>query len=252
VSPEAVIGSGVEIGPGTVIHEGVQVGDHSRIGPYCFLGTKDPAKLGTTIIGEGATIRSHSVVYPDVVLGPRVETGHHVVIRDGTRAGKNLRVGNFSDIEGKCKVGDYCRVHGYVHVGRGSTVGNFVWLYSLVTVTNDPLPPSEVFEPVVIGDGTVVCVGATLMPGVRIGKGAFVCAGAVARGEIPSGGVVAGPEGLIVNHVRNLVHLRSGLQHPWMNHFRRGFPDECLERLENLRREILASDIRDGSEMEGR
>ncbi|NOZ55943.1 MAG: hypothetical protein GXO73_04020 [Calditrichaeota bacterium] len=245
VSAEAEIGVSVEVGPGAVVHSGVRLGDHVQVGPHCVIGQDSQGKSDSTTIGAGAIIRSHSVVYSGVVLGPQLETGHHVVIRDGTIAGENLRIGNFSDIEGQCSIGDYCRFHGYVHIGRGSTIGDFVWLYSLVTVTNDPLPPSEIFEPVSIDHGAVVCVGATIMPGTHIGIGAFVCAGTIARGEIPTGAVVAGPDGSVVNHVKRLVHLGTGLQHPWMNHFRRGFPEDCNERLEALRREILASCVED-------
>lgn len=244
VSLEAELGVGVEIGPASVVHAGVRLGDRARIGPLCVVGEPGAGGYGPTLIGDDAIVRSHSVVYGGCVFGKALETGHHVVIRDGTNAGENLRVGNFSDIEGQCVIGDFCRFHGYVHVGRGSTIGNFVWLFSLMIATNDPLPPSEIHEPVTIGHGAVVCVGATLMPGTRLGIGAFVCAGATAKGSIPAGAVVAGPEGTIVNHVKRLIHLDTGLQHPWMNHFRRGFPAQADERLEALRQEILASNIR--------
>lgn len=241
VSTGAHLGTGVDIGPGAVIHDGVQLGDHVKVGSHCILGQTGPGAEGETVIGERSIIRSHAVIYAGCKLGSRLETGHHVVIRDGTRAGENLRIGNLSDIEGCCAIGDYCRFHGYVHVGRGSTIGNFVWLYSLSIATNDPLPPSDIHDPVAIGDGAVVCVGATLMPGTSLGMGAFVCAGAAAAGDIPAGAVVSGPDGRIVNHVKRLVHLASGLQHPWMNHFRRGFPEECYPRLEALQRRILES-----------
>lgn len=193
------------------------------------------------MIGPGSTIRSFSVIYSGSRFGSRLETGHHVVIREQTNAGENLRIGNFSDIEGHCAIGDYCRFHGYAHVGRGSRIGHFVWLFSLTTATNDPLPPSSLAEPVVMEDGVVVCVGVTLMPGVRLGKGAFVTAGTLARGEIPPGAVVAGPECRIVSHVSQLMHLDSGTRHPWMRHFAEKYPPESHERLAGLLSEILAT-----------
>jgi UDP-3-O-[3-hydroxymyristoyl] glucosamine N-acyltransferase len=235
----AEIGVGVEIGPGTVVHEKVRLGDRTRVGPMCTIGC-EAETLGPTAVGDDSIIRSHAAIYGGCELGKFLEASHHVVIRDGTRAGENLRIGNFSDIEGQCTIGDFCRCHGYVHVGRGSTIGDFVWLYSLVTALNDPLPPSEIEEPVTIGSGAVVCVGATLMPGTHIGIGAFVCSGATAKGEVPAGAVIEGANGAVVNSVRRLVHLDSGLQHPWMNHFHRGFPESCHARLEALRREVLA------------
>lgn len=243
VSTDAQLGVDVQIGPGAVIYSGVQLGDRAFIGAHCVIGRPEPGSQGRTIIGDEAAVRSHTVIYAGCSFGRALETGHHVVIRDGTRAGENLRVGNFSDIEGECAIGDYCRFHGYVHVGRGSTIGSFVWLYSLSIATNDPLPPSEIHDPVTIGDGAVVCVGALLMPGTRLGVGAFICAGARAAGTIPAAAVVAGPEGRIVNHVKRLVHMAEGIQHPWMSHFRRGFPKEAEERLELLKQKILASRV---------
>jgi UDP-3-O-[3-hydroxymyristoyl] glucosamine N-acyltransferase len=243
VSTEAQLGTGVEIGPGAVVHRGVSLGERVSIGANCLIGEASRGLVGETIIGAEAKVRSHTVIYAGSTFGRALETGHHVVIRDGTRAGENLRVGNFSDIEGECVIGDYCRFHGYVHVGRGSTIGNFVWLYSLSIATNDPLPPSAIHDPVTIEDGAVVCVGAVLMPGTRLGVGAFVCAGATAAGDVPAAAVVAGSRGRVVNHVKRLVHMGEGLQHPWMSHFRRGFPEEASERLELLRQQILASPV---------
>jgi UDP-3-O-[3-hydroxymyristoyl] glucosamine N-acyltransferase len=235
VSVHASLGAGVSVGPGTVIHADVEIGEGTVIGENCVLGHRGPGQI------EPLIIRSHAVFYASSRFGARLETGHHVVIRERTVAGENLRVGNFSDIEGDCTIGDFCRFHGYAHVGKGSRVGNFVWLYSLTTVANDPLPPSALFEPVTIGDGSVVGVGVMLMPGTVIGKGAMITAGTVAQGSIPVGAVVAGPHGRVINHVSRVMHLDSGTRHPWMRHFEKNFPAETHERLRELLAEIMAN-----------
>jgi len=241
VSTNAEIGESVSIGPGSVVYDHVSIGDGTRIGEFCVLGHEGPGPSTTLKIGRNSIIRSHSVLYSSSEFGDRLETGHHVVIRERTVAGANLRVGNFCDIEGDCSFGDYCRLHGYAQVGKGTEVGHFVWLFSLTTATNDPLPPSMISAPVKIGDGAVVCVGVTMMPGTSIGKGAFVSAGAQACGIIPPGAVVAGHEGKIVSHVSGLSHFESGTRHPWMRHFDRGYPPEALVRLQQLKDEVLAT-----------
>jgi UDP-3-O-[3-hydroxymyristoyl] glucosamine N-acyltransferase len=241
VSLEARIGKSVSIGPGTIVYGDVEIGDGARIGEHCVLGVRGPEPWSPLIIGKESVIRSHSVVYSASRFGDRLETGHHVVIRERTIAGDNLRIGNFCDIEGDCSFGDYCRMHGYAHVGKGTKVGNFVWLFSLTTATNDPLPPSMVSKPVNIADGAVVCVGATLMPGTSIGMGAFVSAGAHAHGDIPAGAVVAGLDGKIVSHVSTLVHFETGTRHPWMRHFDKGYPPSTHSRLSRLKDEIIAT-----------
>lgn len=241
VSAAAKIGRNVRIGPGSIVHENVEVGDDSVVGECCVLGHQGPGEIAPLSIGPRSVIRSHAVLYAASRFGPRLETGHHVVIRERTVAGENLRVGNFSDIEGDCTFGDFCRLHGYAHVGKGSRIGNFVWLYSLTTATNDPLPPSALADPVTIDDGAVVCVGVTMMPGTVIGRGAFVSAGTLAKGTIPPGAVVEGPDCRVVSHVTGLMHLPTGTRHPWLRHFQSAFPAEAENRLRQLLAEISAN-----------
>ncbi len=241
VGPDCEIAEDVKIGAFTCLHGKVDIGPGTSIGEHCVLGGGPLAGDDRLVIGARATIRSHSVIYAGSRFEPQLETGHHVVIRERTVAGANLRVGNFSDIEGDCTIGDYCRFHGYVHVGKDTRVGNFVWLFSLTTATNDPLPPSRLAEGCVLGDGSVVCVGAILMPGTTLGCGAFVTAGSMARGDVPDGAVVSGADGRVVSHVSTLMHLPSGLRHPWMRHFAEAYPAECQGRLNELLDKILQS-----------
>ena len=156
IAPGARLGRDVTVGAGSVVHSGAVLGDRTRVMELCVIGAASPQGTPECRIGADAVIRSHAVVYAGAQLGPALETGHHVVIREGTLAGENLRLGNFSDIEGECTIGDFCRFHGYVHVGKGSEIGHFVWIYSLATLTNDPLPPSSERAPVRIGDGAVI------------------------------------------------------------------------------------------------
>jgi UDP-3-O-[3-hydroxymyristoyl] glucosamine N-acyltransferase len=241
VSTEARIGKNVTIGDFTVVHANVEIGDNSLIQEHCLLGVRGPNTSEPLRLGAGAHIRSHTVLYEHSRIGPGLDTGHHVVIRERSRIGENLRLGNNSDIEGDCEIGDFCRFHGYVHVGKGTHIGDFVWLFSLTTVTNDPLPPSDLTVPVSIGDGVVICVGTTLLPGCELGAGAFACAGAHVHGRVPIGAVVTGPQGRILFHVSRLMDIETGLNHPWMQHYRRVYPAHAQERLERLLERIQAT-----------
>lgn len=223
----------------SIIHPNVEIGQGTSVGEYCVLGGGPLAGKEPLLIGANSTIRSHSVIYAGSTFGDGLETSHHVVIREKTIAGENLRVGNFNDIEGDCVIGDFCRFHGYVHIGKGSRIGSFVWLFSLTTATNDPLPPSRIVDPVTIGDGVVVCVGVTMMPGTRLGDGAFVTAGSQAKGEIPPGAVVAGPDGEIINHVANLIHPTTGTRCPWMRYYSNAYPERCQTRISELQKRVL-------------
>jgi acetyltransferase-like isoleucine patch superfamily enzyme len=227
----------VSIGDATVVHDGVRIGDGTVVGTHCVLGIRAQGDA-PLVIGPRSTIRSHAVLYAGSELGPEFETGHHVTVRAGARTGVNFRLGSYSSLEGDVVAGDYVRIHGYSQVGSGSRIGSFVWIYSLCTLTNDPLPPSHLFEPVEIADGAVVCSSCTLMPGCRLGAGAFVAAGSTVSGTIPRGAVVTGA-GEVSGRVDRLMNLASGTRHPWMRHFADAYPEEAQSRLAALRDEIL-------------
>ena len=242
ISERAEIGRNVSIGFGVRIYDNVVIGDDCSIGDHSVIGypTQNPSWAGRPVVIEKhSLIRSHCVVYEGSSYGAGLETGHHVVLREGTTAGANLRVGNHSDIEGDCTIGDYCRFHGYAHVGKESKIGNFVWLFSLTTLTNDPLPPSYLAIPVSIEDGAVLAVGATPLPGSPIGKGAFIGAGSQVRGTVPAGAVVL--DGKVAFGVHRLRSLEHNISHPWMSHFKDSFPEPAWPRIEQLEKDVRAA-----------
>lgn len=235
IDKNAKIGSNVSFGYGVRVYGNVEIGDGCQIDDFCVLGypTIQPGSAPLKL-GAGARVRTHTVIYEGSEIGPFLETGHHVVIREKSFIGENLRVGNFSDIEGHCHIGDFVRMHGYAHVGRGAKIGHFVWLFSLTTLMNDPLPPSHLSIPVTIGDMVTVCVNAQLMPGTEIGCGALIASNAVAHGVIPPGVVVSGAEGEISGQVRFLMHMESRTRHPWHRHFANAYPERARARIEAL------------------
>jgi len=246
VSEKARVGANVAIGHGTIVRDNVVIGDDVSIGSFCEIGHPAGGDYAgqPLIIGRGSIIRSHTVVYEGSEFEGGIQTGHHTLVREGTRAGELLRLGSFCDVEGRCTFGDHVRCHGYVHVGTGSKIGSFVWLYSLVTLTNDPLPPSTIERPVTLEDGVVVAVGTTVMPGALMRRGSFAAAGCRVWGEVPEGAVVEGPDGSVVGHVSTLMDLETGTRHPWMRHFHVRYPDDTHERLAALGQDIARSRFR--------
>lgn len=235
IHSSAIIGDNVRIGAYSIIHAGITIENDTRIGEHCIIGSKNGKE---TVIKKNSTIRSHSVIYGGSKFGESLETGHHVIIRENTKSGNNLRVGSFCDIEGDCNIGDYNRLHGYVHIGKGTSIGHFNWIYSLVTLTNDPLPPSNLHCPVVIEDGVVICVGSTILPGTTLKTGCFVCSDSVVNGNYEDGSVVQ-RDGSSTGHIRNLVNFEFGIAHPWMNHFAASYPKEVRDRIREIKDKIL-------------
>jgi acyl-[acyl carrier protein]--UDP-N-acetylglucosamine O-acyltransferase len=231
VSPGAQVGEGSEIGPYTIVHANVRLGANSRVGSHCELGIATPLGDGSPlVIGAGALIRSHSVFYESSVFGAGLVTGHHVAARELTRAGKNLQMGSARDIQGDCAIGDYVRFHRGVHIGRKSVIGNFVWMFPDVLLTNDATPPSDDWKGPVVEDYAVLCARVTLLPGVRIGRDAVVFAHSLVGIDIPAGKMAEGNPAQVRGDA-TLVRTKDDVRvraYPWRKRFTRGYPEEVV------------------------
>jgi acetyltransferase-like isoleucine patch superfamily enzyme len=229
----AVLGAGVSVGPFTVVHAGVELGAGTTVGSHCVLGHPGPddgADAGPLRVGPGSTIRSHSVLYAGSTFGPRLETGHGVTLRERLVVGENLRVGTACDLQGDTRIGDYNRLHSDVFIPKWCTLGDFVWLFPHVVLTNDPHPPSDVQVGATIDDYAVIAARAVVLPGVRIGAGAVVSAGAVVTRDVAAGDLVVGAPARRVSAASEVtLRDRPGVPaYPWRGHFARGYPDAVL------------------------
>lgn len=225
------------------IHDNVRLGDNCVIGDFVILGhPASGAYKGKMLeIGNRANIRSHSILYEGSQFGTDLKVGHSTLIREGVEAGKDLQVGSFNDLEGEIRIGNWVRFHSNVHIGRGAVIGDLVWIYPYVVLTNDPIPPSGLKRGVTLEAGCVISTSSVLLPGTRVGMGAFVAAMTRAGGQIPAGALVMGPDGKIVGSVARLRHRSTGKQHPWMNHFASYYPLDAQPRIEELRKLVLGA-----------
>ena len=158
ISPGAVLGEGVTIGPYTFIEEDVEIGEGTeiashvhiasgaRIGRNCrihsgavlatepqdlkFAGEKTALYIGDrTVIRECVTLNrgtkasGKTVVGSDCLIMAYVHAGHDCVI------GNHVIIANSVQFGGHCEVGDYAviggltGVHQFVRIGRFSMVG---------------------------------------------------------------------------------------------------------------------------------
>lgn len=233
ISPKAVLGQGVSVGPYTIIHDNVQLGDKCSIGSHCEIGLPTPRSEGRPlIIGDGANIRSHSVFYEGSTIGGGLITGHRITVREGTIAGEGFQIGTLSDIQGTCEIGDYVRFHSNVHIGQHSRLGSYIWVFPYVVLTNDPHPPSNVMAGVVLENYVAVATMSVILPGVTVGEGALVGAHSSVSRDVPPDTVVAGAPARPVCKT-NEIKLKDGSgqpAYPWRRHFHRGYPGEVVER----------------------
>ena len=232
VSPQAKLGENVTVGPFTVIHDNVHVGSGSRIDGYCELGYPTSLADGQPLtIGCDAVIRSHSIFYQGSNFEDGLVTGHRVTVREKTQAGKNLQIGTLGDIQGHCEIGDYVRFHSNVHIGQHSSIGNYVWIFPYVVLTNDPHPPSEIMMGVTIKDFVAIATMSIILPGVTVGKGALVGAhSSVSRDVAPDTVVGGAPAKFICDTTKIKLKDGSNLSaYPWRKHFHRGYPEALVE-----------------------
>lgn len=238
VSSKARLGKGVDIGPFTVIHDDVEIADDVIIGSHCVIGLPTSRADGPLRIGPGSHIRSHSVIYQGAEFGSGLVTGHGVLVREGARCGVCVQIGSRSEVEGPCNIGDYVRIHSSVHVSESSLIGDFVWLFPRVQFTNDPFPPSDVRKGVSVGDMAVVATGAVLLPGVHLGEGSFVGASSVVRKDVPDIHCVSGDPARVFATLDRFFDVELGFSYPWPKHFRRGYPEEAIGKMEEIAERI--------------
>lgn len=233
VSEKSIIGKNVTIGAFTIVHDNVDIGDNTVIESNCEIGVESPISGGNKlVIGKNSHIRSYSIFYEGSMFGEGLVTGHRITIREKTIAGKNLQIGTLSDIQGDCEFGDYVRLHSNVHVGKLSKVGNYVWLFPYVVLTNDPHPPSNIMQGVVIEDYAVIATMSVILPGVTIAKGCLVGASSTVGKSTKEDMLYSGNPAKMIGPAAR-IRLKDGSRnpaYPWTNHFHRGYPDEVVEQ----------------------
>jgi acetyltransferase-like isoleucine patch superfamily enzyme len=203
------IGDDVWIDANVTIQGNAKIGDRVYVGPNCTIGHFDRRELrrllvggemhsvaqGRSVeIGNDCTIRQACVIYSSVKLGPHVEFGHNVMVREKVTIGERSLIGTGVIIDGECRIGRDVSIQTGVYISRQSKVGNRVFLGPRSVLLNDKymmLKKTKLAGPVV-GEGSAIGGNSTLLPGVRVGKMAVVGAGSVVTHNVPDRTVYVG------------------------------------------------------------
>jgi acetyltransferase-like isoleucine patch superfamily enzyme len=163
---------------------------------------------GQLILATGARLRSGTVLYEGTTIGPRLETGHGVVVREHCMIGEDVSIWSNTVIDYGCRIGNRVKIHCNCYVAQYSELEDDVFLAPGVTIANDLYPGDERSAAVMagprIGVGAQIGVNVTILPFVRIGAGALIGAGSVVTRDIPAGVVAFGNPATVRRAVSDL------------------------------------------------
>lgn len=178
-----------------------ETGSDCQIQPGCIVGLKYRDGCQPVRLGNGARIRSGTIIYADVQAGDDLQTGHNVTIREKTVIGHHVVIGTNTVIEGQVTIGDFVKIESNCFIPTHVIIGTRVFLGPNVTLTNDryPLKLRDSYKPEgpIIEDGVTLGAGVVVCPGVCIGHDSFVAAGAVVTKDVPPFSMVMGVPGRI-------------------------------------------------------
>lgn len=234
IDRSVILGKNVQIGDNTTIYANVVIGDNTIISDNCIIGeplnnfytNQETYTNPKTELRSGSLIRSHSVIYASSSFGEKLNTGHHVTIRENTIVGNNCSFGSYNDIQGDCVIGNYCRFQSFVNIGQKSKIGSFVFIYPFVVLTNDKTPPSNDLNGVTIGNYTQVSSGSIILPGANIGENSLSSANSTVSGVFEDNSFIAGSPAKRIGKLSKMPFFNSNKKrhYPWMYFFDRGMP----------------------------
>jgi abequosyltransferase len=151
-----------------------------------------------------------------VVVPPsRVTNGDCIQIGDDVRILEHSWLSVVKAVDGwvpRLVIGDGCRIGRFAYIACVGEVifepnvltadriyvGDTYHEYQDVTMPVIAQPMASP-EPVVIGEGSFLGIGSTILHGVSVGKGSYVAAGAVVTESVPAHSVVAGNPAQVVS-----------------------------------------------------
>ncbi len=170
ISPEATIGAGTRILPGTIITGRTLIGSGCVIGPQ--------SKVESSVIGDNCEINStqceNSTIGNYVKAGPFTHIRPNCIVSDGVHIGnfveiKNSVIGAGTKISHLTYIGD-SDVGSGVNIGCGCATANYDGTRKHRTI---------------IGDKAFIGCDTCLVAPVKVGNGAYTAAGSVITEDVP-------------------------------------------------------------------
>jgi acetyltransferase-like isoleucine patch superfamily enzyme len=191
----------VKVQPGVYLGEGCWVEAYTILGhpTKADLMGKDASSASprvkdllvnapTTIIGPGAVIRSHSVIYTHVEVGQSLVTGQGIMIREHTRIGDNCVFGTHASTDGYCLVGPMAHIGQYAQLSQAARLGRCVFIGGHTVFSDNKQAIRNVNEDLygaVVEDYVRIGLSCVILPSICIGAYSLVGAGSVVTRDVP-------------------------------------------------------------------
>jgi bifunctional UDP-N-acetylglucosamine pyrophosphorylase/glucosamine-1-phosphate N-acetyltransferase len=173
------IEQGVHVGADTVIHPGVILEGHTRIGTACEIHAN--VRIVDSEVADRVTINNFCLI-----VGTRVADGASVGpfahLRPETVVGERARIGNFVELK-KTTLGPGSKANHLSYLGDATIGANVNVGAGTITCNYD----GERKHQTVIEDGAFIGSDSQLVAPVKIGKGAYVGAGSSITTDVPAG-----------------------------------------------------------------
>ena len=169
----------VEVGADTVIHPGVVIQGHSRIGSACEIQAY--VRIADSELADRVTIHNFCLI-----VGARVADGATIGpfahLRPATEVGQGAKIGNFVELK-QTTFGAGSKANHLSYLGDATIGANVNVGAGTITCNYDGQQKHET----VIEDGAFIGSDTNLIAPVRVGKGAYVGAGSSITRDVPPG-----------------------------------------------------------------
>ena len=169
----------VQVGADTVIHPGVILEGHTRVGSACEIHAH--VRISDSELADRVTVNNFCVI-----SGARIADGASVGpfahLRPETALGERAKVGNFVELK-KTTLGNGSKANHLSYLGDATIGSNVNVGAGTITCNYD----GERKHPTVIEDGAFIGSDTQLIAPVKVGKGAYVGAGSSITEDVPPG-----------------------------------------------------------------
>ncbi len=220
VSPGAQLGTGVSVGPYSIIEDDVQIGDGTAVASCALVASG--ARIGSNVkIHHGAVV---STIPQDLKFAGEKST---VVIGDGTNVREYATVNRGTSARGETTVGKNCMLMSYSHVGYDCILGDNIIMSNSVNLAGH----------VEIGDYAILGGVLPIHQFVKIGPHVMIGGGFRVQQDVC-------PYALVAGYPLKVIGINSvGLK-------RRGFDKDVIKTLEKTFKILFFSKLNTSQALE--